>query len=55
MLSVITFWWYFGVAGELNGKFKSALEFSGGHVLGPDEDVMNLRQWTMTAWIKVRQ
>lgn len=35
------------------GKFENALEFDGGHVLVPHADVMNLRQWTMTAWIKV--
>ena len=36
-----------------DGKFETALEFDGGHVSVPHEDVMNLRQWTMTAWIKV--
>ena len=36
-----------------DGKFDNALEFDGGHVLVPHEDIMNLRQWTMTAWIKV--
>ena len=36
-----------------DGKFESALEFDGGHVRVPHEDVMNLRQWTMTAWVKV--
>lgn len=44
------------IVGEVawaDGKFESALEFDGGHVLIPHEDVMNLRQWTMTAWIKV--
>ncbi len=38
-----------------DGKFEKALEFDGGHVLVPHDNVMNLRQWTMTAWIKVRQ
>ena len=42
-----------GEVAWVDGKFKSALEFDGGHVLVPHEDVMNLRQWTMTAWIKV--
>ena len=44
------------IVGEVawtDGKFESALEFDGGHVLIPHEDVMNLRQWTMTTWIKV--
>ena len=44
------------IVGEVawaDGKFEGALEFDGGHVLVPHEDVMNLRQWTMTAWIKV--
>ena len=44
------------IVGEVEwsaGKFESALEFDGGHVLVPHADVMNLRQWTMTAWIKV--
>ena len=36
-----------------DGKFETALEFDGGHVSVPHEDIMNLRQWTMTAWIKV--
>ena len=36
-----------------DGKFDKALEFDGGHVLVPHDNVMNLRQWTMTAWIKV--
>lgn len=42
-----------GEVAWIDGKFESALEFNGGHVLVPHEDVMNLRQWTMTAWIKV--
>lgn len=37
----------------VDGKFEKALAFNGGHVLVPHEDVMNLRQWTITAWIKV--
>lgn len=37
----------------VDGKFEKALQFDGGHVQVPHEDVMNLRQWTMTAWIKV--
>ena len=44
------------IVGEVawaDGKFKTALEFDGGHVSVPHEDIMNLRQWTMTAWIKV--
>ena len=41
------------LAAWADGKFDKALEFDGGHVLVPHEDVMNLRQWTMTAWIKV--
>ena len=44
------------IVGEVawaDGKFEKALKFDGGHVLVPHEDVMNLRQWTMTAWIKV--
>ena len=42
-----------GEVAWVDGKFESALKFDGGHVLVPHEDVMNLRQWTMTAWIKV--
>ena len=42
-----------GEVAWVDGKFESALEFDGRHVLVPHEDVMNLRQWTMTAWIKV--
>ena len=42
-----------GEVAWVDGKFESALEFDGGHVLVPHEDVMNLRQWTITAWIKV--
>lgn len=42
-----------GEVAWVDGKFESALEFDGGHVLVPHEDVMNLRQWTMTAWIKI--
>ena len=44
------------IVGEVawaDGKFEAALEFDGGHVSVPHQDVMNLRQWTMTAWIKV--
>ena len=44
------------IVGEVawaDGKFEGALEFDGGHVLVPHADVMNLRQWTMTAWVKV--
>ena len=44
------------IVGEVawaDGKFETALEFDGGHVSIPHEDIMNLRQWTMTAWIKV--
>ena len=42
-----------GEVARAAGKFEGALEFDGGHVLVPHADVMNLRQWTMTAWIKV--
>ncbi len=42
-----------GEVAWVDGKFENALEFDGGHVLVPHADVMNLRQWTMTAWIKV--
>ena len=44
------------IVGEVawaDGKFETALEFDGGHVLVPHADVMNFGQWTMTAWIKV--
>ena len=44
------------IVGEVawaDGKFESALEFDGGHVLVPHADVMNLKQWTMVARIKV--
>jgi len=44
------------IVGEVawaNGKFDAALEFDGGHVNVPHNNDMNLRQWTMTAWIKV--
>ena len=44
------------IVGEVawaNGKFDAALEFDGGHVSVPHDNDMNLRQWTMTAWIKV--
>ncbi len=42
-----------GEVAWVDGKFEKALEFDGGHVLVPHDNVMNLRQWTMTAWIKV--
>lgn len=42
-----------GAVAWADGKFETALEFDGGHVSVPHEDIMNLRQWTMTAWIKV--
>ena len=42
-----------GEVAWVDGKFEKALKFDGGHVLVPHDDVMNLRQWTMTAWIKV--
>ena len=42
-----------GEVAWVDGKFAGALEFDGGHIRVPHADVMNLRQWTMAAWIKV--
>jgi hypothetical protein len=44
------------IVGEVawtEGKFGTGLEFDSGYVIVPHEDIMNLRQWTITAWIKV--